>query len=90
MCENDEDYVEECDEETESISIPISKPKHEENSICLVQHGRFVIGYHFLIILFLFFNSFKMTSEFSNLNNSYFQNIKFTNDKIKYIGNFLV
>jgi hypothetical protein len=31
-----------------------------------------------------------MTSEFTSLNNSYFQNIKFTNDEIKYIGKFLV
>jgi hypothetical protein len=58
MCENDEDYVEEYDEELDSISTLI--PKHEENSISLVQHGRytnhiantynnFVMGYHFLI-----------------------------------------
>jgi hypothetical protein len=57
--------VEEYDEETESILIPIPKPKHEENSICLVQHGHytnhvgntynnFVMGYHFLIAFFLF------------------------------------
>jgi hypothetical protein len=31
-----------------------------------------------------------MNPEFTNPNNSYFQNIKFTNDEIKYIGNFLV
>jgi hypothetical protein len=31
-----------------------------------------------------------MNPEFTNSSNSYFQNIKFTNDEIKYIGNFLV
>jgi hypothetical protein len=65
MFEDDEDYVEEYDEETELIPIPMLKPKHEENSVCLVQHGcytnhigntynNFVMGYHFLIVLFLF------------------------------------
>jgi hypothetical protein len=31
-----------------------------------------------------------MNPEFTNQNNSYFQNIKFSNDEIKYIGNFFV
>jgi hypothetical protein len=37
MFENDEDYVEEYDEELDSISTPISK--HEENSISLIQRS---------------------------------------------------
>jgi predicted nucleic acid-binding Zn-ribbon protein len=63
MCENDEDSVEEYDEE-EEVDIN-TESKHEENSISLVQHGHytnnvgntynnFVMGYHFLIVLFLF------------------------------------
>jgi hypothetical protein len=40
-------------------------------------------------ILFFFLN-YLINSEFNNRNNSYFQNIKFTNDEIKYVGNFLV
>jgi hypothetical protein len=63
MFENNENYVEEYDEELDSISTSI--PKHEENSISLIQHGRytnhiantynnFVMGYHFFIAFFLF------------------------------------
>jgi hypothetical protein len=63
MFENNEDYVEEYDEELDSISTSISK--HEENSISLIQHGgytnhigntynNFVMGYHFLIAFFPF------------------------------------
>jgi hypothetical protein len=31
-----------------------------------------------------------MTSEFTNSSVSYFQNVKFTNDEIKYIANYLI